>query len=70
MTKGKSYSITLFLLVIFTINAYAQSGRSTIDLSDHNWSLWLDTAAKWQNDQLYAPPVDIKKICRQADGPR
>jgi hypothetical protein len=62
MTKGKSYSITLFLLVIFTINAYAQSGRSTIDLSDHNWSLWLDTAAKWQNDQLYAPPVDIKKV--------
>ena len=37
----------------------AQSGRKVIDISNNNWSIWLDTAARWQNDELYAPPVNI-----------
>ncbi|PTQ98112.1 hypothetical protein C8P68_103272 [Mucilaginibacter yixingensis] len=36
--------------------AKAQSPRSVLDLTNNNWSIWLDTAAKWQNDRLYAPP--------------
>jgi beta-galactosidase len=40
----------------------SQSGRKAIDISNNNWSIWLDTAAKWQNDELHAPPVNIKDV--------
>ncbi len=49
-----------FLLPVFIINA--QSGRTITDLSKNNWQLWLDTAAQWQNDVLYPPPVDMQKL--------
>lgn len=40
----------------------AQNSPSTIDLSQNNWSLCLDTAAQWQQDKLYAPPVNMRDI--------
>ena len=43
--------------------AFAQtSGRFIKDISDNNWSIWLDKKATWINDTLYVPPVDIKKL--------
>ena len=61
------------LLITFPFTAIAQTGRTEINLSGLNWSLWLDTAAKWQNDQLYAPPVNLKTLPvnpQPADGGR
>jgi beta-galactosidase/beta-glucuronidase len=40
----------------------AQAGRFTQDLSMNNWKLWLDTAAAWQSDTLFVPPVEIRKL--------
>ncbi|GAA4749880.1 hypothetical protein GCM10023229_33130 [Flavisolibacter ginsenosidimutans] len=50
------------LLFFFANRTTAQSGRTVVDLSNNNWKLWLDTAAEWQHDKLYAPPVDVKTL--------
>jgi hypothetical protein len=52
----------LFVSFHLTLSLRAQEGRTVIDLSANNWKLWLDTAAQWQHDKLYAPPVDIKSL--------
>ena len=51
----------LFVLLVsscWALSTTAQStpkpGRTEIDLSRLNWNLSLDTAATWQNDQLFA----------------
>ncbi len=36
--------------------------RETIDLSRSDWSITLDKEAKWENDELYLPPVDISEL--------
>ncbi len=55
----KPYKIELltFLIIVNAIffKISAQTGRIETDLSGNNWKLWLDTAAHWQNDQLFAP---------------
>ncbi|HVG40556.1 MAG TPA: hypothetical protein VM888_03005 [Chitinophagaceae bacterium] len=53
--------VSIFLVNLVLI-ANAQTDRTTIDLSAYNWKLWLDTSAQWQNDSLFAPPVDLKTI--------
>jgi hypothetical protein len=40
----------------------AADGRLTTDLSGNGWRLWLDEQATWQNDELFAPPVDLAKV--------
>lgn len=61
--KRKSLISALFFCTVFSgvINVNAQS-NATIDLSQNNWSLWLDTAAKWQHDKLYSPPVKLSEV--------
>lgn len=49
---------SLAFLFLFTANAQ----RTVLDLSANNWKLWLDTAAEWRHDKLYAPPVDLKSL--------
>ena len=58
----RSVFFIAFVLLFCAFTTYAQSGRTETDLSNYNWKIWLDTAAKWQNDELFTPPVDIKKI--------
>ena len=53
------FLIALFLL---TKSMAQQKGRMEKDLSQNNWKLWLDTAATWESDSLYTPPVDISKL--------
>ncbi|UAY54528.1 glycoside hydrolase family 2 protein [Arachidicoccus terrestris] len=43
-------------------SVWAQNRMSAIDLSGSDWSICLDTAAKWQQDSLYAPPVDLSAV--------
>ena len=51
-----------FFLVLLATISFAQKGRIERDLSNNDWKLWLDTAAQWKNDVLYAPPVNIKQL--------
>jgi hypothetical protein len=39
-----------------------QPAQNVVDLSKNDWKLWLDTAARWVLDTLYAPPVDVTKL--------
>jgi beta-galactosidase len=54
--------ISCFLFIITTKGFAQQKGRQEKDLSQNNWKLWLDTAATWENDSLYTPPVDIRQL--------
>ncbi len=54
--------ILLVLINCLVAGVNAQAVRFTQDLSMNNWKLWLDTAAVWQPDPLFAPPVDINKL--------
>lgn len=57
------FRITALLLCCTPFfSSYAQSGRTATDLSGYNWKLWPDTAANWQNDKLYAPPVTLTTL--------
>ena len=44
----------LFALCFGTNATVAQTGRIVKDLSNYDWKLWLDTAATWQHDPLFA----------------
>lgn len=54
--------MTLTILMILSVIASAQNGRWEKELSGKNWSLWLDKAASWYDDEIYMPPVDITKL--------
>lgn len=59
---GKRIVWVVFLSLILVATASAQAGRWVTDLSNNDWTLRLDTAAKWQDDELFAPPVDVTKL--------
>ena len=60
--KYKRVGLTACLLVNAVIYCSAQQGRMVQDISTLNWKLWKDTAASWQNDRLYTPPVDLRAL--------
>jgi hypothetical protein len=67
------FSKALFAVFVFSptiANATAATpghpGRVTIELSGTGWTLWPDTKAEWQNDELFLPPVDLKEIPQNA----
>src|SRR5687767_14087947 len=55
-------SLLLVTLLVPGVKASAQHARNDVDLSNNNWKLWLDTAAAWKDDTLYAPPVNLSKL--------
>jgi hypothetical protein len=36
--------------------------RVTVDLSGPGWKLWPDKVAKWEDDELFLPPVNLAKV--------
>lgn len=52
----------LGVILLGTLESRGQNRTSAIDLSKNDWSICLDTAAKWQQDSLYAPPVDLARV--------
>ncbi|UOQ71530.1 glycoside hydrolase family 2 protein [Hymenobacter cellulosilyticus] len=42
--------------------AQPDKGRFVRDLSGQDWRLWLDPAAPWVQDRLYAPPVEVATL--------
>lgn len=43
----------LFFFLLFTSSLFAQ--RSSMSLKEHQWRVWLDDTAEWENDILFAP---------------
>lgn len=54
--------ISFLFLFVSSIVIHAQPGRFSIDISNNDWKLILDTAAKWKKDKLFALHVDINKL--------
>ena len=54
--------LAAFCILSLTAQAQPNSGRLVQDLSNQDWHLWLDKAAPWAKDRLYAPPVDVAKL--------
>jgi hypothetical protein len=56
--------LQLAILCSLSLSAQAQSGtgRFVQDLSNQDWRMWLDKAAPWAKDRLYAPPVDVARL--------
>jgi beta-galactosidase len=52
----------LAVIVLFTAVAHAGQPRVEMDLGGPGWKLWLDENAKWENDPLFLPPVDVSKL--------
>ena len=53
-------SVITTLLAVLAMLAPIQ--RETIDLSGSDWNITLDKEAKWENDELYLPPVNIAEL--------
>lgn len=51
----------LFVLFLHANQSFSQN-RHQLDLTHHSWTIRLDTAAQWQDDELFTPPVDISKL--------
>jgi hypothetical protein len=47
--------------MFIALDASAQA-RMNIDLSQAGWNITLDSAAPWENEVLYLPPVDLKTL--------
>jgi hypothetical protein len=52
----------LFVLSLLNVCVLPAQERPQIDLSSASWNITLDGKAKWENDKLYLPPVDIKQL--------
>ncbi len=53
--------IIVIALAITVCNSNAQE-RIVKDISQLDWSLWLDEEAEYWNDELHMPPVDLSKV--------
>jgi hypothetical protein len=62
MLIKKSFPIWIIGALLTPKGVAQLKGRQEKDLSQNNWKLWLDTAATWENDSLYTPPVEISKL--------
>ena len=53
---------TLLFLICSTFSVTAQEGRAEIDLSSNKWKITLDQKARWQDDQLLLPGVELARV--------
>ena len=53
-------NILSFLLSLLVAAAPLQ--RETMDISGNGWNITLDKDAKWENDELFLPPVELDKL--------
>ncbi len=60
--NSKSITSILTILIFWSGVALAQPGRTEIELSGEGWSLWLDHAAVWADDEAHLPPVDVSSL--------
>ena len=58
----KNIAAILAGLMFLAISVCASQPRIETDLSGAGWKLWVDKDAKWENDELFLPPVDVAKL--------
>ncbi|GHT60413.1 hypothetical protein AGMMS50239_09330 [Bacteroidia bacterium] len=51
-----------FIFLLFIVLDVSAQARMNIDLSQSSWNITLDPAAKWENDVLHLPPVDVNAL--------
>jgi beta-galactosidase len=56
------FFLCFFFCLLSGVVSAQQTSRTVVDLSNNNWKLWLDTAATWADDTLFAPPVNVKEL--------
>jgi len=56
------YGVVAAILVLQGMIASAAGDREEIDLSGAGWTLWQDTKAAWEKDELFLPPVDLSRL--------
>ena len=55
--------VFVFSLIIINLSLVsAEPGRLVSELSGEGWKLWRDTGAKWMDDELFLPPVDVSRL--------
>ena len=54
--------LAVMMFAVLLPAAYAAPGRWETDLTGPGWKLWLDHEAKWTDDEIYLPPVDLAKV--------
>lgn len=42
--------------------------RVQLDLSGEGWQLWLDEDASWEDERIFAPPVDVSTLAVEPPG--
>ena len=58
----KLWFLLSFFIFFLPKENFAQNERWMVSLSDANWKLYLDRNAKWENDQLFLPPVNLATV--------
>ena len=58
----KLWFLLSFFIFFLPKKNFAQNERWMVSLSDANWKLYLDRNAKWENDQLFLPPVNLATV--------
>ncbi len=61
-TVSRGLLFAVFLFALCASFSLAAPGRYEKLLSGPGWTLRLDPKAQWEDDVLYAPPVDISKL--------
>lgn len=55
-------ALVMCLAALMTPQAIADAGRGVKDLSEGPWHIWRDKEAKWEDDTLHLPPVDVSQL--------
>ncbi|HEX2998976.1 MAG TPA: glycoside hydrolase family 2 TIM barrel-domain containing protein, partial [Armatimonadota bacterium] len=55
-------SFAALLSLLLSFSASGDPGRWERELSGDNWRLWLDREAKWIDDDIFMPPVEIASL--------
>src|SRR5574344_383091 len=50
------------IILLLSLLAAAPLQRESVDLSDNDWNITLDFGAKYSNDELFLPPVNIGEL--------
>lgn len=55
-------ALLLILLPLVYCSISAHNPRENKIIGESGWTLWLDREAEWEQDELYLPPVDVKRL--------
>ena len=60
--KNTKLIINLLAVLLISSSWLNLNAQETVDISGQKWFIWLDKEAKWENDELFLPPVEISTL--------